>query len=99
MPRTAKAREREPYKPDMTGKVDELELKRLALGVSIEDLAARAGMTERQLRRVRKSGRAWKREIHALRMALRSIEADQKAEAELFGGDDETAGEGGQGRT
>lgn len=91
--------EREPYKPAEPAAIATIEAKRLELGVSVATLAERAGMGERKLRRIRKSKRAWKRDINALRMALRSIERDQKNDDELFGGDDsETAGEGGAGR-
>lgn len=97
MSRTASS-EREPYKPDNRAAIAAIERRRGELDVSIETLAVRAGMTERRLRRIRKSGRAWRREVNALRMALRSIEADRKSETELFGGTDARAGEGGAGR-
>ncbi len=93
--------EREPYKPKHVAELEAIDSRRRELGASIEALARQAGMGERGVRRILKSGRAWKREILALRMAVRSIERDQKAEAELFsgGGGDETTGAGGTGRS
>jgi hypothetical protein len=58
----------------------------MAMKVSLEALAERAGLTMRQIYRIRKSARAWPREIRALSMALRQIDKERKAEAELFGG-------------
>lgn len=72
------------YRPLQTEKLAEIETKRGALAVTVEQLAGKAKISTRTLHNIRKTRRAWPRHIRALVMALRSIEAEQKRDAEMF---------------
>lgn len=78
-------RQRGPYRPDQQQAIARLERRRQRLGVSLEDLAARSGVRLRRLYRVRSEGRAFARDIKALRFALRAIERERAAEQEALG--------------
>lgn len=73
-----------PYKPLQTAELGRVETRRRALKLPVDALAERAGIEVRTLMRIRKSGRAWPREIRALKMALRSIEKERRAAAALI---------------
>jgi transcriptional regulator with XRE-family HTH domain len=75
---------REPYKPKQDMALGRIEDRRRKLGVTVHALAERAGMSPRQLARIRRDGRAWLREIRAMTMALRSIEKEKLAEGAMF---------------
>lgn len=75
------AKKRGPYKPDATEDLKKIERRRIAAGVSLEELAGAADLTHRNLMYIRKSGRAFKRTIRALSFAVRTLER-QKREAE-----------------
>lgn len=74
----------DPYKPVQTGELELIELKRRHLGVTVAELAERIGMSERQMTNIRRSKRAWPRNIRAMKMALRSIERERRGEGELM---------------
>lgn len=80
---------RGPYAPDAREAIDRIEANRERLGITVAQLAQRAGISERQLINIRKSGRAFKRKVNALRMALRALEKEQKLAGALFPGADE----------
>lgn len=75
---------RRPYRPDAAADIARIEAKRARLAVSQAELAARCGMTERSWRRMVSDGRAFPRRIRAARLALRSIEAERRTEAQAF---------------
>ncbi len=75
---------RGPYAPDAREAIDRIEANRERIGVTVAQLAQRAGISERQLINIRKSGRAFKRKVNALRMALRALEKEQKLAGTLF---------------
>lgn len=77
-------RSRRPYRPDSRAEIDAIEARRRQLRVSVADLAGRAGMSERKLMRIRRSGRAFGRDLVALRMALREIDKQRRAQARMF---------------
>lgn len=87
----------DPYKPLLADELARLDRRRLKAGVSVVALADRAGIARSTMTRIRASGRAWPRQVRALKMALRSIEREAKAEGALFPGDEDAdAGEGGK---
>lgn len=73
-----------PYKPDQAQKLVQIEIKRVALKLTLNELASRAQMDRATLLRIRKTGRCWPRHLRALVMALRSAEADQRRDDALF---------------
>lgn len=73
-----------PYKPLQVAALASIDRKRLALAVPLSVLADRASIPGRTLRRIRASGRAWDREVRALRMALRQLEKEYAATDALF---------------
>lgn len=92
MPRrngNAEPAKRGPYKPDKREELERLDLKRKRAGVTVDELADRAGVDRRTFQRIRRTGLIFPRTLIALRMALRALEKERKAAAELFpsGGD------------
>ncbi|TPM06780.1 MULTISPECIES: hypothetical protein [unclassified Mesorhizobium] len=84
MPRknkNAKQVRRTPYRPDATAELERIEKKREALGVTLADLASRAGLTERTFTNIRRHKRAFPRHIRALTYALRTIAREIEAQA------------------
>lgn len=75
---------RRPYRPDQAQTLDRLEAKRRRLGVTMAELAARAGLGERTLRRMQKTGLAFPRHVRALTFALRSIERERVSEDQVL---------------
>lgn len=73
-------KQRRPYRPDQAQALTRIDEKRRRVGVTIAELAAHAGLGERTLRRMRKSGLAWPRHVRALTFALRSIEKERRSE-------------------
>jgi hypothetical protein len=71
----------------MAHELERIEARRQALVLPVSMLADRAGLELRQLQRIRAGGRAWPREIRALKMALRSIERERRSDEALFPGD------------
>jgi predicted transcriptional regulator len=63
----------------------EIEFRRRALGVSVEELARRAGMTLRTLQRRRKSGQFEPYQLRQLKFALRTAEREREAQAAALG--------------
>ncbi|MBZ9856740.1 hypothetical protein LB566_23390 [Mesorhizobium sp. CA13] len=87
MPRRNKNAERPkrtPYRPDATAALERIEEKRERLGVTLADLAGRAGLTERTFTNMRRHKRAFPRHIRALTYALRTIAREQDAEGETL---------------
>ncbi|MBZ9986079.1 hypothetical protein LB572_03095 [Mesorhizobium sp. BH1-1-5] len=87
MPRRNKNAEkpkRKPYRPDATAELERIEAKRAALGVTLAELAGRAGMTERTLTNMRRDQCAFPRHIRALTYALRTIAREKEAEGETL---------------
>lgn len=80
-----KLKARGAYRPDQRQAVVRIERRRLALSVSLEDLAARAGVRLRKLYRIRSEKRAFDRDIKSLRFALRAIERERASEREALG--------------
>lgn len=80
-----------PYRPDQSAKLAAIEARRLALNLSVEELASRAGISRNTLHRIRKDQRCWPRTVRALALALRSAEGEQKREAALLGASVNTA--------
>lgn len=74
------------YRPDCGKEIAAIEARRAALAIGRDHLAMKAGISERTYRRMVKDGRGFNRHVRALRLALRSIAADVKAD----GGPDET---------
>lgn len=72
---------RKPYRPDATAELERIEAKREALGVTVAELAGRAGLTERTLTNMRRQKRAFPRHIRALTYALRTIARELETEA------------------
>jgi hypothetical protein len=77
-----------PYKPLQESELKRIEGRRKALLLPVSMLADRAGIDLSTMQRIRRSARAWPREIRAMKMALRSIEKERKAEAALFAAGD-----------
>lgn len=77
---------RGPYAEAHEAELRAIDAERRRQGVSIEQLAARAGMTERQLRRLLKSGRAFRRRLLALQAALRALKREAKEQDRYFEG-------------
>lgn len=80
MPARDKKQRRRPYRPDQAQTLERLETKRRRLEVTVAELAARANIGERTLRRIQKTGRAFPRHIRALTFALRSLENERRDE-------------------
>lgn len=76
-----------PYKPAQAVELKEIEARRLKLVLPVSSLAERAGIDTRTMQRIRRSGRAWPREIRVMKMALRSIEKERKTEGLIFPGE------------
>lgn len=83
----AERRARVPYQADYTAALKQLEARRLAGRFTLQDLAERADMGIATLRRLRRTGRAFRRQVQALKMALRSLERDRRGNGALFAGD------------
>ena len=79
---------RQSYKPNVRDKVAAIEERRKALGISVSELAYRAQSNRATLDRIRKTGCAWSRELRALSMALRTLEAEARRAGNLFPGDE-----------
>ncbi|MEQ9247047.1 MAG: hypothetical protein RLO21_13750 [Nitratireductor sp.] len=79
-PKRSRAPFRGAYRPDAAAAIARIEAKRCRMQVSLSLLAARAGVSERTLRRIYRDGRAWPRHVKALRYALRSIERERSLE-------------------
>lgn len=69
-------RRRSHYKPDESAALAKIEARRVAAEVSQVMLAVEAGLSLRTLQRAMKSGRAFKRHVNALAMAMRSFERE-----------------------
>lgn len=72
-------------RPDQSRKLARLEKKRLALGVSVDLLAARSGLGLRKVFRIRREGRGRPSELLALTYALRGLERERPATGAAFG--------------
>uniref|UniRef100_UPI003BABEF20 hypothetical protein n=1 Tax=Stappia sp. TaxID=1870903 RepID=UPI003BABEF20 len=81
----ARLKQRGPYRTDQRQAIARLERRRQALGVSLEDLAARSGVRLRRLYRIRADHHAFPRDIKALTYALRTIERERAVEQEAMG--------------
>lgn len=75
---------RGPYRGDYRETLAGVERERRELGISIAELAGRAGMSERKLNRARRTGLAFRRDVNALRMAIREIKKQQRQQVRLF---------------
>lgn len=69
---------RQPYRRDRRPQIDAIETRRKALGISVAQLAARAGMDAATYFRMRRAGLAFERHLNALRVALRLFEREAK---------------------
>jgi hypothetical protein len=76
--------ERGAYRPKKAGEMDAIEARRIAVGLSVDELAAKAGMNRTTYFRMRKTGRGFTRRIKALQMALRTLEQEKRREGEIF---------------
>lgn len=77
-------RRRGAYRPDATVALERIEEKRERLGVTVDDLISRVGMSRDTYWRMRRDRRAFSRTIRALNFALRSIEREQSLEEAAF---------------
>lgn len=87
MPRRNKnvpKRPRRPYRPDASAELARIEEKRERLGVTLEELASRVGLSERTLRNMRNQKRAFPRHVRALTFALRTIERERETERDAL---------------
>lgn len=85
MPRRTKAApNRQPYRRDRRPQIDAIETRRKALGISVDQLAARAGMDRTTYYRMRRAGLAFERHLNALRIALRLFEREARAVTGMF---------------
>lgn len=82
MPAMTKARTS--YRPDHGVALTRIEAARRGHGISREVLAQAAGMSERTYRRAISGGRAWPRQIEALRMAMRSLARETRDGGGMF---------------
>lgn len=73
-----------PYRGDFSAELARIEARRVAAGVTIDELAGKAGMNERTYRRIKSSGLAFRRHARALAMAMRTLEGDRKREPDIF---------------
>lgn len=72
------------YRPDQGAALARIEAARLKAGVSREALAQASDMSERTYRRALADGRAWPRQVEALRMALRSLSREARDSAGMY---------------
>ncbi len=77
-------RHRHAYRPDAAASLARIDAKRLRLGLTLADLATRAGISERTLTNMRRDGRAWPRHVRALTFALRTIERERDTEEKVL---------------
>lgn len=77
-------RGRTPYRRDRAPDLLAIEARRQALGVSRRALCERADIAEETYRRMRRAGLAFPRQIVALRMALRELVKQQKAQDRMY---------------
>lgn len=68
------------YRPDQAAALARIEARRRQLGVSLAELAWRAAISEATLRRMRRDGRGWRRQVRALAFVLRAIERERQVE-------------------
>jgi hypothetical protein len=73
-----------PYKSNKRRELDGIEARRKAAGVTVDELATKAGMTPRNYYNLMRSGFAFKRTVTALAMAMRTLEGERKREDEIF---------------
>lgn len=69
------------YRPPASEALERIEAKRKRLDVTMVELARRANVSERTMRRMMREGRAFRRHVAALTFALRTIERERQAEA------------------
>lgn len=74
----------EPYRSVHKIELDRIEQRRVAANVTIDDLCDKASVPLATYRRMRKSGLAFRRQVKALAMAMRTLEADRKREDDIF---------------
>lgn len=72
------------YRPDQAEALKRIEAGRKREEISRDVLAIAAGMSERTYRRALASGRAWPRQVEALRMALRSLSREARDGGAMF---------------
>jgi transcriptional regulator with XRE-family HTH domain len=72
------------YRADKSRDLERIETARKAAGITVADLAAQAGITERSFYNMRRSGHAFPRTISALAMALRTLRRARAMDGEVF---------------
>lgn len=76
--------ERGHYRQKREAEIAGIEARRRAGGFTVDELARKAGISDRSYRSMRRSGMAFKRTIKALQMALRTLEGEARREGEVF---------------
>ena len=79
-PRPRRKRAYKPFSPD----VARLKAARIQLGTSQDAVAMLAGMSVNTIRRIENTGRAWPRQINALRGAIRTLQRRAAVEDKAF---------------
>lgn len=74
------------YREDCRQQLDALEAKRVAAGVTMDEWAARAGVSRRNLRYIMKDGRAFRRTLNALTFAMRELAKERQRAGQMFAG-------------
>lgn len=73
-----------PYRAAFATELAGIEARRVAAGISIDELAGKAGIDRSTYFRMRKSGLAFRRHVNALVMALRTLESDRRWQNDAF---------------
>lgn len=80
----AAAKRRGPYREDFSERLGAIEARRRALGITQTELAMRAGVDRTTLQRALASGRAFRRTLNALTLAVRELEKEGRRKETLF---------------
>lgn len=73
-----------PYRSLRWQDLERIEARRAASGILLQELCDKSGVSTATYYRMRRSGRAFKRHVVALTMALRTLEAERRADDKLF---------------
>lgn len=76
-------KKREPYRDDQAAALDAIDARRIALGLTIEDLCAAADISVVTWWRMRRTGLGFVRRVRALKFALRTAE-EKSRNAEAY---------------
>jgi len=73
-----------PYRSIHQRELERIEARRVAAGVTLAELCDKSQVSQATYRRMRGSGRAFKRHVNALSMAMRTLEGERRRDDELF---------------